>query len=67
MSFVFDGTESGYWMKNPRIMTDDYLICVLFNEDLDKYKEVLPDREQKKLDALTEDDNPCLLKLYFKK
>ena len=40
--FVFDGTESGYWMKNPRIMTDDYLICVLFNEDLDKYKEVLP-------------------------
>ena len=67
VSFVFDGTESGYWMKNPRIMTDDYLICVLFNEDLDKYKEVLPDREQKKLDALTEDDNPCLLKLYFKK
>lgn len=66
-SFVFDGVENGFWTKNPRIMTNDYLVCVLFNEDFDKYKDVLSDSERKKLDALSEDDNPCLLRLYFKK
>ena len=66
-SFVFDGVEDEFWTKNPRIMTNDYLVCVLFNEDFEKYKDVLSDSERKKLDALSEDDNPCLLKLYFKK
>ena len=30
-------------------------------------KSILPNSEYQKLESMTEDDNPCLLKLYFKK
>ena len=32
----------------------------------ENFKPFLTETERKKLEALKEDDNPCLLKLYFK-
>ena len=32
----------------------------------ENFKPFLSEAKRKKLEALTEDDNPCLLKLYFK-
>lgn len=51
----------------PLVFTDDYMICNLFQKDYENFKPLLPEAECKKLEAMTEDDNPCLLKLYFKK
>lgn len=33
----------------------------------ENFKPFLSEAESKKLEALKEDDNPCLLKLHFKK
>lgn len=52
---------------NSHVFTDDYMIIALNSDNYENFKPYLPDSERKKLDALAEDDNPCLLKLYFKK
>ena len=49
------------------VFTDDYMIILLNHNNYENFKSFLPDSERRKLNALTEDDNPCLLKLYFKK
>lgn len=51
----------------PLVFTDDYMICNLFQKDYEHFKPILPESERMKLEALAEDDNPCLLKLHFKK
>ena len=50
----------------PLIFNDVYVVCVLHSKDFEKWKKVLPASECKKLESMKEDDNPCLLKLYFK-
>lgn len=64
--FVLGGEGCDIQIR-PLVFTDDYMICNLFQKDYVNFKPLLPEAERKKLEALTEDDNPCLLKLYFKK
>lgn len=52
---------------NALVFTDDYMILLLNQDNHENFKPILSDYECMKLDSLTEDDNPCLLKLYFKK
>ena len=47
--------------------TSFFFVDISFTIFREKYKSILPEAEYKKLEAMTEDDNPCLLKLYFKK
>ena len=65
-SFILGGKECNIQIR-PLVFTDDYMICNLFQKDYDNFKPILPKSEYQKLEAMTEDDNPCLLKLYFKK
>lgn len=67
-SYVFDmldGKECK--MNDPLYFGEDYLLTDLFYDDRETYKSILPESEYKKLETMQEDDNPCLLKLYFKK
>ncbi|WP_455674321.1 6-bladed beta-propeller [Phocaeicola sp.] len=51
----------------PVAFTNKYMMCVeLYHEEYEKYKSVLSEEEYRKLEALNEDDNPCLIKFYFK-
>ncbi|MHC8469260.1 6-bladed beta-propeller, partial [Bacteroides hominis] len=45
---------------------EDFLTCIVFNEDFPNYEKVLPPEEYQKLEERLEDDNPCLIKFYFK-
>lgn len=58
-----------FWNRptNALVFTDDYMIILLNRDNYDNFKPILPESEYKKLEAMKEDDNPCLLKLYFKK
>lgn len=67
-SFVFntlDGNECK--MNVPLYFGDDYLLVDVLYDNREAYKSILSESEYKKLEAMKEDDNPCLLKLYFKK
>lgn len=63
-SFFFEKTAEGIALK-PLAFTDDYLICLVPNEEFKNYKKVLDADEYTKLENRTEDDNPCLIKFYF--
>lgn len=65
-SFVFDALKGGAKIKNTNIFTDDYMISVLNPENIHSYREILPTDEYAKVKNLKEDDNLCLVKLYFK-
>lgn len=65
--YLVFGKEDWPMKTNSHVFTDDYMIIVLNSDNYENFKPYLPDSERKKLDALAEDDNPCLLKLYFKK
>ena len=45
---------------------EDFILTDVFYENREQYKSVLPESEYKKLENMKEDDNPYLLKLYFK-
>ncbi len=67
-SLVFDTLDKNECkMNHPLYFGEDYLLTDVLYEDRETYKSILPEAEYKKLEAMTEDDNPCLLKLYFKK
>ena len=65
--YLVFGEEDWPMKTNSHVFTDDYMIIALNPDNYENFKPYLPDSERKKLDTLTEDDNPCLLKLYFKK
>ena len=66
--FVFDMLDGeNCKMNNPLYFGEDYLLTDVLYENRETYKSILPESEYKKLEAMLEDDNPCLLKLYFKK
>ena len=65
--YLVFGEESWRTPTNALVFTDDYMIILLKADNYENFKPLLPEAERKKLEALTEDDNPCLLKLYFKK
>lgn len=67
-SLVFDyldGKECR--MNSPLFFGDDYLLTDVLYDDRETFKSILPEEEYRKLENMLEDDNPCLLKLYFKK
>ena len=49
------------------ISAPEIFISDIYYDKRETYKNILPESEYKKLEAMKEDDNPCLLKLYFKK
>jgi hypothetical protein len=53
-------------LLHPLAFNEDFLTCIVFNEDFPNYEKVLPSEEYKKLEERLEDDNPCLIKFYFK-
>lgn len=65
--YLIFGEKSWNRPTNALVFTDDYMIILLNRDNYDNFKPILPESEHKKLEAMTEDDNPCLLKLYFKK
>ena len=65
--YLVFGEETWNMPTNALVFTDDYLIILLNRNNYYNFMSILPDSEYKKLEAMTEDDNPCLLKLYFKK
>ena len=67
-SHVFDTLDGKECRMNaPLYFGDDYLLVDVLYENRETYKSILPESEYKKLETMKEDDNPCLLKLYFKK
>lgn len=65
-SLVFDYLEDGCRMNAPLYFGEEYLLTDVLYEDRERLQEVLPESEYLKLKQMQEDDNPCLLKLYFK-
>ena len=57
-------TEDSHF--EPLAFNEDFLTCIGFNEDVPNYEKVHPPKEYKKLEERLEDDNPCLIKFYFK-
>ena len=66
-ALVFDHLAEGCELYFPLYMDDDCFISDIYYDKREAYKSILPESEYKKLEAMLEDDNPCLLKLYFKK
>ena len=64
-SFFFEKTTEGIHFE-PLAFNEDFLTCIVFNEDFPNYEKVLPPEEYQKLEERLEDDNPCLIKFYFK-
>ena len=67
-SLVFDyldGKECR--MNQPLYFGDDYIMTDILYDNRESFKSILPESEYAKLELMKEDDNPCLLKLYFKK
>jgi len=65
--FIIGKEKEDVQIPHTIFLADEYLVYPIYYRDYLKYKTILPESEYKKLEALTEDDNPCLLKLYFKK
>lgn len=65
-TIVFDKTKEGIVLSQPFIFNDDYIICTATYEDLEAYKKVLSTEEFNKIAGRKEDDNPFLVKFYFK-
>ena len=63
---VFDKTTEGLAL-HPYLMTDTYIIGTYAADHLSEVlnADVLSPEEQKKLNALTSDDNTALIKYYF--
>lgn len=66
-AFVFDYlNEEGCKINPPLYFGDDYLLTDVLYDDRETFKFILPEAEYQKLENMLEDDNPWLLKLYFK-
>ncbi|WP_455674323.1 6-bladed beta-propeller [Phocaeicola sp.] len=64
-SFIIGKKENDIQLR-PFIFTDEYIVCAIEAKDYEKYQSVLNEKEYQKLMSRTEDDNPCLVKFYFK-
>lgn len=64
-SFLFKDTQEGILIR-PEAFEDGYIMQFSFNEEFEAYQSVLAPEEYQKLMSRQEDDNPCLIKLYFK-
>jgi hypothetical protein len=65
---VFDHLDTKECRMNPPLyFGEDFLLTDVLYDDRETFKSILPETEFRKLENMLEDDNPCLLKLYFKK
>lgn len=64
-SFFFQETVEGLRL-NPLFFNDEFVLCLANNADINGYKKVLNEVEAAKLRDRQEDDNPVLIKCYFK-
>ena len=64
-SFFFRQTTEGV-ILNPMYFCDEFLLSLASHEDMEAYKHVLDEQEFAKLKGRTEEDNPFLVKCYFK-
>lgn len=64
-SFFFEKSLEGISLR-PLAFNNDYLACLVYHEDFANYKKVLSKEEYQKLEERLEDDNPCLIKFYFR-
>lgn len=64
-SFIIGKNENDIQLR-PFVFTNEYIVCAIEPKDYEKYKLVLDEDQYKKLISRTEDDNPCLIKFYFK-
>lgn len=64
-SFVFETVREGFPVR-PVDFTDTFVLSLLRREDFHYLKDVLPASKYASLEALSEESNPCLLRLYFK-
>ena len=66
-ALVFDFLNGKDCKMNPPLyFGDDYLLTDVLYDDRETFQSILPKEEYQKLENMLEDDNPCLLKLYFK-
>ena len=66
-ALVFDFLNGKDCKMNPPLyFGDDYLLTDVLYDDRETFQSILPEEEYQKLENMLEDDNPCLLKLYFK-
>lgn len=63
--FVFKKTKEGIGL-NPLLFAQDYMVCLASSEELECYKGVLNEEELLKIANRGEEDNPCLIKYYYK-
>lgn len=64
-TYVFETTEEGLHIC-PVSFTDEYLMSIVPFDNLEKYKGILSTEAFTRLALRKPDDNPCLVKLYFK-
>ena len=64
-SFFFRETTEGVTLKTV-YFCDDFLLSLASYEDMEAYKHVLDEQEFAKLKGRTEEDNPFLVRCYFK-
>jgi|GEM_PF-195005 len=64
-TFFFEKTSEGIPL-NALYFDDDCLMCIVYKEDYPAFKNVLPKEDYQKLEQRSDDDNPCLIKFYFK-
>ena len=63
--FLFRESKEGIIVR-PETFEEEYIVQFAFSEEFEAYQSVLPPTEYQKLRNRQEDDNPCLIKLYFK-
>lgn len=66
-SIVFDNLSDDCPLFYPLYFGDEYMLSDVILDYKESYKSVLSEEDYQKLMAMSEDDNPCLIKLYFKK
>lgn len=52
---------------NPLLLTEDYIVSILNYEEYTYLRPFLSEQDYSKLVSREEDDNPCLVKYYFRK
>lgn len=52
---------------NPLLLTEDYIVSILNFEEYTYLRPFLSEQDYSKLLSRKEDDNPCLVKYYFRK
>ena len=64
-SFFFKDTQENISIR-PQAFEEECIVQFASYDDLEAYKSILSPAEYQKIISRNEEDNPCLIKLYFK-